>query len=151
MRRSPLAEAAYAAMRVVIGILFVCHGAQKVFGAFGKPAASGDPKIFIGGVIELLGGGLVAVGLLTSVAAFLACGEMAVAYFLVHAPKGFWPIQNQGELAVVYCFVFLAIAVLGGGLYSLDGLRQKPPALRAMVSPATLTRARMSLHQDPPL
>jgi len=73
-----------------------------------------------GGVIEFGGGLLVALGLLTSWAAFLASGEMAVAYFMAHAPGGFWPIQNRGELAVAYCFLFLFICAYGGGRYSLD-------------------------------
>jgi putative oxidoreductase len=72
------------------------------------------------GVIELVGGVLVAVGLATSYAAFVASGEMAAAYFMVHAPQGFWPLQNKGELAVVYCFVFLYVATQGSGSWSLD-------------------------------
>jgi putative oxidoreductase len=74
----------------------------------------------LAGLIELVGGLLIAIGLFTSWAAFIASGEMAVAYFKVHFPQGFWPVQNQGELAVLYCFVFLYMAARGGGRYSVD-------------------------------
>jgi putative oxidoreductase len=114
-------EITYALLRFMTGALFVCHGAQKLFGAFGQAAAD-KPLMIAGGVIELFGGLLVAVGLLTRPAAFLASGMMAVAYFLSHAPKGFFPIANGGEKAVLYCFAFLFICAYGGGLYSLDGL-----------------------------
>jgi putative oxidoreductase len=77
------------------------------------------------GFIELVGGVLIAVGLFTSPVAFIASGEMAFAYFIAHQPKGTWPIQNAGELAVLYCFVFLYIATRGGGLASIDSLRRK--------------------------
>lgn len=121
-------EIAYAAMRIMTGLLFACHGAGKLFGAFGKTAAS-NPLMITGGVIEFVGGLLIALGLLTRIAAFLASGMMAVAYFKAHAPDGFWPIQNKGELAVVFCFVFLAICALGGGRYSLDhALRASKPS-----------------------
>jgi len=79
----------------------------------------------VAGVIEFAGGILIAVGLFAGVAAFIASGEMAAAYFMMHAPAGFWPIMNKGELAVAYCFVFLFIAAQGSGAYSLDRLRRK--------------------------
>jgi putative oxidoreductase len=121
-------DIAYAVMRVVVGLLFACHGAGKLFGAFGKEAAT-SPLMITAGVIELVGGLLIALGLATRVAAFIASGMMAVTYFMAHAPDGFWPIQNKGELAVVYCFVFLAIFALGGGRYSLDhAMRTTKPA-----------------------
>lgn len=113
-------EILYALMRVVLGLLFACHGAQKLFGALGGQVMTGNTLMLTAGIIEFFGGLLIAVGLLTRVAAFIASGEMAVGYFKVHAPQGFWPIQNQGELAVVYCFIFLFIAAHGPGLYSLD-------------------------------
>jgi putative oxidoreductase len=78
------------------------------------------------GVIELVGGILIAIGLLAGLAAFIASGEMAAAYFLAHAPRGTWPIQNQGELAVLYCFAFLYIAARGAGMFSIDGARGAP-------------------------
>jgi len=73
----------------------------------------------IGGLIELVGGVLIALGIFTSIAAFIASGEMAVAYFMAHFKDGFWPIQNKGELAVLYCFVFLYIAMRGSGRWGV--------------------------------
>lgn len=119
------AERSYALLRFVTGVLFACHGAQKLFGAFGGQVMTSNPLLLVAALIELTGGLLVAVGLLASWAAFFASGEMAVAYFLVHAPRGFWPIVNEGELAVVYCFAFLFIATRGAGPYSVDGLRAR--------------------------
>jgi len=120
-------EATYAVMRFILGALFVCHGAQKLFGAFGGPSAD-KPLMIAAGVIEFFGGLLIAVGLLTRAAGFLASGEMAVAYFLSHAPKGLWPIVNGGERAVLYCFAFLFVAAHGGGIYSLDALVRRANA-----------------------
>jgi putative oxidoreductase len=116
-----MAGPAYAAFRVVTGFLFAFHGAQKLFGAFGGQAQPLASMPGAAGVIELVCGLLVMVGLLTGVAAFIASGEMAVAYFLAHAPKGLWPIQNGGELAALYCFAFLYIAARGAGMWSLGG------------------------------
>jgi putative oxidoreductase len=116
----------YATMRVVAGFLFACHGAQKLLGVLGgfrgSPGATAPLFSMIGlaGVIELVGGLLLMLGLFTRVAAFLASGEMAVAYFMAHFPRGFWPIQNNGELAVLYCFVFLYIAARGPMICALD-------------------------------
>jgi putative oxidoreductase len=121
----PCQEYAYAAMRVVVGFLFACHGAQILFGALGGQAAIGDPMMLVGGSIEFFGGILIALGLITSYTAFLASGTMAVAYFKYHAPHGFWPVLNQGELSVAYCFVFLYIAFRGSGAISLDELLKK--------------------------
>jgi putative oxidoreductase len=114
----------YALMRIVTGALFACHGAQKLFGVLGKPKQEA-PLMLAAGVIEFGGGILIAIGFLTGVAAFIACGEMAVAYFKQHAPEGFWPILNGGEPAVLYCFVFLYIASRGSGILSLDALLAK--------------------------
>lgn len=112
---------AYAIMRIVVGLLFACHGLQKVFGMFGgKGGATG--VILAGGLIEIIAGFLIALGLLTRPAAFLASGMMAVAYFGWHAGAGFLPIVNKGELAVVYCFVFLYIFFRGAGPLSLDSI-----------------------------
>lgn len=113
-------EPIFAVLRVVAGLLFACHGAQKLFGVLGGQVA-GEPLMILAGVIELAGGLLIAVGLFTPIAAFIASGEMAVAYFVAHAPQGFWPIQNGGELAALYCFLFLYVAARGGGPYSVDG------------------------------
>lgn len=124
-------EPAYASMRIVAGFVFACHGAQKYFGVLGGSVQIHTTKGLIAGTIELVGGTLIALGLFTSIAAFIASGEMAVAYFWVHAKRGFWPILNKGELAVVLCFVFLYIAATGAGRYSLDQLRRRfRPSLR---------------------
>jgi putative oxidoreductase len=105
----------YAALRIVAGLLFACHGAQKLFGLFGMGPMPLMSQMGLSGVIEFGGGLLIAIGLFTSFAAFIASGEMAAAYFLAHAPKGNVPIQNGGELAVLYCFLFLYIAARGTG------------------------------------
>jgi putative oxidoreductase len=119
------AERVYTLLRIVAGILFACHGAQKLFGALGGTAMTKNPMMLAAGIIEFGGGLLIAVGLLTSWAAFIASGEMAVAYFMAHAKGGFWPILNKGELAVVYCFLFLYIAARGAGPYSADAAMRK--------------------------
>jgi len=110
----------YALMRFVVGALFACHGAQKLFGAFGGHSMVHNPLMLAAGIIEFGGGLLIAIGLLTSVAAFIASGEMAVAYFMMHAPGGLWPIVNKGEQAVGYCFIFLYIAAHGAGRFAID-------------------------------
>jgi putative oxidoreductase len=110
----------YSLMRFVVGVLFACHGAQKLFGVLGGHSMLHNPLMLAGGIIEFGGGVLIAIGLLTSVAAFIASGEMAVAYFLMHARGGFWPIVNKGELAVVYCFIFLYIAAHGSGRFAVQ-------------------------------
>jgi len=110
-------------MRIVAAFLFVQHGAQKLFG-FLAPAGAATPPLLslmgVAGVLEFFGGLLVALGLFTRPAAFILSGQMAVAYFMVHAPQGFWPIQNKGDLAMIWSFVFLYLAVAGGGEWSLD-------------------------------
>lgn len=113
-------EPIYALLRVVAGLLFAQHGAQKLFGVLGGEVA-GEPLMILAGVIEFGGGLLIAIGLLTPIVAFLASGQMAAAYFMAHVPQGFWPIQNGGELAALYCFLFLYVAARGGGPYSVDG------------------------------
>ena len=117
------AETLFALMRIVVGFLYLCHGGQKLFGWFGAEKAA-EPLMVVAGVIEFVGGLLVMIGLLTSFAAFLASGEMAVAYFMVHAPHSIWPIVNHGELAAVYAFVFLYIAAHGPGRLSVDAMRR---------------------------
>ena len=114
-------QEAYAIFRFVTGAMFACHGADKLFGTFGGQKA-GAPLFVFGGVLELVGGLLIAIGLLTSIAAFLCSGEMAVAYFMAHAKSGFWPIVNKGELAVMYCFAFLLIAAMGAGVWSVESV-----------------------------
>ena len=113
----------YAVLRIVTGFLFMFHGLQKLFGMFGREAVPMGSLPWIAGAIELVGGVLIVIGLLTRIAAFICSGEMAVAYFMAHQPRGLWPVQNQGELAVLYCFAFLYIAARGAGIWSVDGIR----------------------------
>ena len=113
----------YALLRIVAGLMFALHGTQKLFGWPGGKAAATAPLMLFAGAIELGGGLLIAIGLLTSFAAFLSSGTMAVAYFWRHAPQDFLPIVNKGELAVLYCFVFLFIAAYGSGIWSVDAAR----------------------------
>ncbi len=116
-------EILYAIMRLVVGLLFACHGAQKLFGVLGGVSQLSNPLMLTAGIIEFGGGLLVAIGLWSRYAAFIASGEMAVAYFLVHASRNFFPILNKGELAVLYCFLFLFITSKGSGKWSVEQLR----------------------------
>jgi putative oxidoreductase len=121
------ADILYAVLRIVAGLLFMCHGGAKLFGWFGQDKVA-DPMMMVAGVIELVGGLLIAIGLFTSIAAFLASGEMAAAYFMVHAPHSPIPLVNQGELAVLYCFLFLYMAARGSGRLSVDSARRRSKA-----------------------
>lgn len=116
----------YAILRIVSGFLFMWHGSQKLLGypPSGNPSAEGlSPFMAVGGTIELVGGFLIMIGLFTGFAAFLASGMMAVAYFWVHfSMQAFLPIVNKGELAVVYCFLFLYIASRGSGVWSVESI-----------------------------
>jgi putative oxidoreductase len=117
---------ALAALRVVAGLLFLAHGLVKLFGfpAGAQPGQVPLVSLFgVGAVIELVAGALIVLGLLTRPAALLAAGQMAVAYWMFHAPHGFYPILNGGELAILYCFIFLHIFAAGPGAFSLDRLR----------------------------
>jgi putative oxidoreductase len=122
-RMGPLSHAAF---RVVVGFLFACHGAQKLFGLFGGFPMSPTGRVEIASmfgvtaIIELVGGLLVALGVRARIAAFICSGEMAVAYFMVHQPQGLLPIENKGELAVLYCFAFFLLACLGPGPFTLE-------------------------------
>jgi putative oxidoreductase len=112
-------------LRIMVGFTFMEHGFQKLFGFFGGinghgAAVHGFSLLFVAAVIESVGGPLILLGLFTRPAAFILSGEMAVAYFTTHFPHGFWPIVNHGELAVVYCFVFLYLSAAGAGPLSLD-------------------------------
>jgi putative oxidoreductase len=115
-------DVAFAAMRVVLAFLYLCHGIQKLTGALGGHQMPLASLLGVAAVLEVVLGSLIAIGLLTSWAAFVASGEMAVAYLLAHFPRGGLPIQNGGELAVALCFAFLYIAAHGGGRLSLDAL-----------------------------
>ncbi len=117
----------YALMRIVVGLMFAQHGAQKLFGWLGGMGEDGGSAAFLSmmffaGLIEFFGGLLIAVGYQTSWAAFISSGEMAAAYFMAHASRGLFPIQNRGESAVIYCFVFLYIAAHGAGKLSIDSI-----------------------------
>lgn len=127
---SRIAGPTHAALRIMSGLLFFCPGALILFGWFGgMPAGSPATALTtIGGILEIGCGLLIAVGLFTRWAAFVASGEMAVAYFLYHAPSGFWPIQNQGVPAILFCFIFLFLWGNGPGPFSLDGQIQRRKA-----------------------
>ena len=115
----------YALLRVVSGLLFAVHGAQKLLGVLGGQQVPIMSQFGLAGIIELVGGLMIAVGVFASLAAFVASGEMAVAYFQAHAPKAFWPVLNGGELAVLYCFVFLYVAARGNGTWSVQGGKKR--------------------------
>ena len=117
-------------LRIVAGFTFSLHGYQKFFGAFGGLGGHGAAAHFLSlmwfaGVIETIGSAFIFLGLYTRCVAFVLCGEMAVAYFHQHAPRGLWPFSNGGELAVVYCFIFLLLASAGAGPWSLDRVMRK--------------------------
>lgn len=120
-------EQGYAILRITTGFLFLWHGSQKYFNYPPVPGGIVIPHyvIYIAGTIELFGGLLVMFGLWTRWAAFLACGEMAYAYWFVNAFNGILPLTNRGELAVLYCFVFLFIWVKGSGIWSIDHMRRR--------------------------
>jgi putative oxidoreductase len=114
------------ALRIVAALLFMFHGTQKLFAwPVDEPRQTAELFSLMGlaGVLEVFGGALLLLGLFTRPVAFLLAGEMAVAYFMAHAPRGFWPILNGGELPILYCFLFLFLAAYGGGPWSLDAVR----------------------------
>lgn len=117
----PFEGPVYSVLRALAGLMFMQHGLQKIFGLFGgAPAQMTGAPLYIAGGIELVGGALLAVGLFARWSAFLCSGFMAAAYFIAHAGQGFFPILNRGELAILYCWVFLFVAAHGGGPWSLD-------------------------------
>jgi putative oxidoreductase len=120
-------------LRIIIGLLYMEHGLAKILGFPHQPNhvpyAPFTLNPGLQGLLELVGGLLLALGLFTRTVAFILAGNMAVAYFMVHAPRGFFPLLNAGELAIVYCFVFLYFWVAGGGEWSLDRLREHASAL----------------------
>ena len=121
-----------AILRIVVGLLFLEHGLQKFFGfpvPFPMPGPL-PPMVMAAGAIELIAGALVTTGLFTRLAAFIASGEMAAAYFIGHFPKGFWPVENMGEGAILYCFIFLYIAAAGPGAWNIDGARTRNAPIR---------------------
>ena len=127
MRNDDWQGYARSVLRVIAGVLFSLHGYQKLLGLFGGMGGQGATahiwsELWVAGVLETAGGALLILGLFTRPVAFLLCGEMAVAYFHHHLPRGFWPILNGGELAVLYCFIFLYLVAAGPGSISLDRL-----------------------------
>lgn len=123
------ADVLYALFRFVFGFLFFCHGTQKLLGWPGdKPTVPAGSLAWFGGIVELVGGAMIALGFFAGCAAFITSGTMAFAYFKFHAPGGPLPIVNKGELAALYCFAFLYIAAADSGRYALDAaFRRKSP------------------------
>jgi putative oxidoreductase len=116
-----------ALLRIVTGLLFLEHATQKFF-AFPIPFPMPGPLpplLMAAGTIELVAGVLITLGLFTRLAAFIAAGEMAVAYWMQHAPQSFWPAANKGEAAILYCFIFLYLAAAGAGAWSIDSARKR--------------------------
>ena len=121
---------AHVALRIASGFLFFQHGYPKLFGTLPGSSQIKEPAellsiIWWSGFLEVVGGFLILIGLFTRPVAFLVAGEMAVAYFWRHAPRGFWPAANGGELAALYCFVFLLLAAAGAGIWSVDGVLRR--------------------------
>jgi putative oxidoreductase len=117
------ADPVYCIMRLIVGLMFACHGGQKILGfPPGGHGAPTDALSWVGAIIELASGFLIAFGLLTRIAAFISSGEMMVAYFMFHAQGGYFPIQNHGESAVFYCWFFLFVFFYGPGRWSIDAL-----------------------------
>lgn len=117
-------------LRIIAALLFMEHGLMKLFHFPGPQPGAPDPLPMIlmaAATIEVIGGGLLALGLFTRVAAFVCSGQMAAAYFMAHAPQGFWPALNGGEAAILYCFVFLYLVFAGPGIWSIDALVRKRP------------------------
>jgi putative oxidoreductase len=114
-------------LRIVAALIFMEHGTQKLLGF--PPSDRPSPELFsligLAGLLELVGGALLVLGLFTRPVAFILSGEMAVAYWMAHAPRSFFPVVNDGDAAILYCFVFLYLAVAGGGAWSLDNLRER--------------------------
>jgi putative oxidoreductase len=114
-------EVTHALLRIVAGLMFWQHGAQKLFGWLGGRQVQDLTSLMgLAGVLEFFGGPLIIVGLFTRPVAFILSGEMAFAYFMSHAPRGLWPIENRGEASVLFCFLFLFFAAHGAGRYSMD-------------------------------
>ena len=115
------ADKLYALARIVIALLYMCHGIQKHFAVWGGPMAAGSLLFGTAGAIEIICGFFIMIGFQASWFAFIASGEMAVAFFMMHFPHGFWPIANHGELPVLFCFFFLYVSAKGSGPWSVSG------------------------------
>ena len=126
-------ERVLSVLRIMVGLLFMEHGLAKILDFPHQPTHASFVLLTLNpglqGLLELVGGLLLALGLFTRIVGFILAGDMAVAYFMVHGPRGFFPLLNGGELAIVYCFVFLYFWVAGGGEWSLDRLRASASAL----------------------
>ena len=123
-------------LRIVAGLMFAQHGAQKLFGWLGgEQVGSVASMMGFAGILEFFGGILIILGLFTRPVAFLLSGQMAAAYFMAHFPRGFWPIQNGGELSVLFCFIFLYFAANGAGRWSLDHAMSRRRHTAATVEP----------------
>ncbi|HVK41810.1 MAG TPA: DoxX family protein [Phenylobacterium sp.] len=117
-------------LRIIAALLFMEHGLMKLFQFPAPQPGAPDPlpmMLMAAALIEVVGGGLIALGLFTRVAAFVCSGQMAAAYFMAHAPQGFWPALNGGEAAILFCFIFLYLVFAGPGIWSLDALVRKRP------------------------
>ena len=143
-RRPPaLHSLAYAALRIMSGLVVAQHGFQKLFGWLqnpGRPAPPAEPfsLMWFVGILEILGGFSVAAGFFTRPLAFLLSGEMAVAYFWKHAPNSFFPVVNRGEPAVMLCFAFFLFAMAGAGRWSVDGMLGRGRTARQEGAPDNL-------------
>ena len=120
-------------LRIVAAFMFMAHGTMKLFAFPIGVSDKGGTVVLLsqsgfGGILETFGGALLLIGLFTRPVAFILCGEMAVAYFQFHAPSGFWPLMNHGELAALYCFLWLYFSAAGPGPWSLDALRERRKA-----------------------
>jgi putative oxidoreductase len=120
-RLNPHAPTVLSLFRIVFGFLFLCHGTSLLFGWPAATVAPSGSLVWLSGLIELITGILITLGLFTRPAAFIASGEMAVAFFTQHLPHGFWPINNGGELSVLYCWAFFLLVFTGPGAYALEG------------------------------
>ena len=128
MRPGQLGPILLSVLRIVAGLLFLEHGAIKLLGfppGSPMPMPPAMTLLWFAGLIELVGGSLIALGLFTRVAAFVCSGEMAVAYFMQHAPHGFFPANNMGDAAILYCFIFLYLCAAGPGPWSVDAMRSR--------------------------
>jgi putative oxidoreductase len=122
-----------ALLRIVVALLFLEHGLAKLIHFPVAQPGAPDPLpllLLAAAIIEIVAGVLITVGLWTRLLAFIAAGEMAIAYFMFHAPQGFWPIVNMGEGAILYCFVFLYLAAAGPGAWSIDEARTRSAQIR---------------------
>ncbi|MEZ2219481.1 DoxX family protein [Rhizobium sp. RCC_161_2] len=117
---------ALAVLRIMTGLLFMEHGTQKLFGfpASGQPGGPLETLMLVQGILEAFGGLAIVLGLFTRPAAFILCGNMAIAYFMAHMPGSFFPVNNKGDAAILYCFVFLFLIFAGPGLLAIDNRKK---------------------------